>query len=318
MRGRLQYLAVLMLVAGTLAASAAAQGVPAQGVYRLTTAATFQRGCWPPCDCPLLEPVPVRGTLNLVARTDAEEAWASYEVADVNWYFVLNGEEIRVTGSGKYKISYSRPQLQRLELDLTIGTEPLAHFDSGIVPVLPSPGSASSLDVTISKNGFYCFDTVFRVAAQIVPVKELLPYHLVKSEYQHGCWPPCLCPLFMPEPVTGTFALVPLPSSPHGYWWTDYAVVKVDWWIGAATDPGDVHVTGAGLYRIGGHLIPQHRLMLFLSFDGAPAYWFDSQLVSGPTFPFIDITITRNNFYCYDQVFYLHARPLKTDAEVAP
>jgi hypothetical protein len=310
MRTRSQYLIVIVLVAGALVAGAAAQVIPPQGVYRLTDVATFQRGCWDPCDCPLMKPVPVRGTMNLVTPPDEELVWARYKVLDVNWYVMLDGEEVRITGQGVYKISRDLRQRHQLVLDLTIGDEPVAHFDSGIVPVPPSPSSAPSIDILISEHGLVCYDTAIRVAARIVPEKEILPYKLVKSEYQRGCWPPCLCPLFIPEPVTGTFGLVPLPNAP--YWWlTDYAVVKVDWRIREETAPTETRVTGAGLYRIGGDFAVQHRLMLFLSFNGEAARWFDSRWVNDPNFPNIDINISLNNFYCYDEVFYLHGRPLK-------
>jgi len=158
----------------------------------------------------------------------------------------------------------------------------------------------------------YCFDTVIRVAGKRVPPAEITPYTLGKhSEYQEGCWDPCLCLLHIARPVVGGFGLVKLRTTPL---FDEYAVVGVDWRImHPATTPAAPRVHGAGFYLIGGEVALVHRLRLDLAFGADPPARFDSGLIpGGSNFPAIDVAISDNNFYCYNHAFFLHAKPAST------
>ena len=127
------------------------------------------------------------------------------------------------------------------------------------------------------------------------------------SSFTEGCWPPCKCPLFLAESLTGTFELEFTGSTPD--WYDHYAVTNVSWVI---TQGGEQRlVTGSGTYDIGGHVLPTERLQLDLVIDGIGPEHFDSGglLFGGQDFPRIDLAINRNGLVCFDQLFDLNARP---------
>jgi hypothetical protein len=294
-----------LLTLGFLNAARAAGLLP-DGVYRLTPEAAFQRGCFPPCLCPVMESGPMRGTFRLTYES-SDPLFDHYAVTGVHWIAAVGDTELRIVGAGTYQIGGEFALTQRMQLDLWVDAGPWAHFDSGLVPIADpkQPG----MDITVSINGMYCFDTALRVAALPVPRDEVVSYTLGGgSQYQEGCWPPCDCMLNSPQPVTGTFGLVPLQTGPL---FMEYAVVDVNWLIdGRPPTQGDPRVTGGGTYRVGGEVAVMQQMVLDLSFGAGDPVRFDSGLVpGGGSFPAIDITIDLNGFVCFDQAFYLHARP---------
>src|SRR2546428_7477691 len=66
------------------------------------------------------------------------------------------------------------------------------------------------------------------------------------STFQQGCFPPCLCPIMIAEPVKGTFVLT--PTGFDGLFDT-YAVTDVNWLVSIGGP--DTIVTGSGTYKIG-------------------------------------------------------------------
>lgn len=131
-------------------------------LYRLEPGSTFQRGCFPPCMCPIMEAVPITGTfrLELVAVGDVFDF---YEVRGIRWKVRRsNADDLWITGSGTYKVS-TVADLQEMNLELFVGTEPLTTYASDSVP-----GGASfpRIDVPISINGGFCFDTVLELRAR--------------------------------------------------------------------------------------------------------------------------------------------------------
>ena len=49
------------------------------------------------------------------------------------------------------------------------------------------------------------------VSADPIPIPDGAIFRLTpQSEYQHGCFPPCLCPIWVQSGVRGTFKLVRL------------------------------------------------------------------------------------------------------------
>jgi hypothetical protein len=112
------------------------------------------------------------------------------------------------------------------------------------------------------------------------------PYALTTgSTFSQGCFPPCLCPVFISNDVRGTFNLTPLPV---GAPFEVFSVTDVNWRV--KIGERDIPITGSGTYmRIGF----QHRLELDLAIDNEAPRHFDSGLVAGGAeFPNIDSTIS--------------------------
>ena len=300
-------LVVLTLVC-PFTARADAHTDTASHLYRLNDNSTYQQGCFPPCTCPLMAEVRVRGTFQLTF-TGSDGLFDHYAVEDVNWTVSLGDREGRLTGSGTYKVGGEFAVMQQLELDLSTDGGAPQHFDSGLVQ---GGGDFPHIALTLSINGFYCYDTALYMDADPVTADQIRPYGLTRdTTYQRGCFPPCLCPLFQQQPVRGTFALVQLESGPL---FTDYAVVNVNWQVLSPTPKGPAGgfpLTGFGLYRIGGEVAVQHQMGLELYVNGdRDLTHFESGLVAGGgNFPAIDILLSVNGGYCYDQVIDLHAKP---------
>ncbi len=129
------------------------------------------------------------------------------------------------------------------------------------------------------------------------------------SDYQQGCFGPCLCPILFSEGVKGTFVLTPAGVGPL---FTAYAVSGINWMV--TLGGTDIFITGSGKYRIGGEFALQQELTLDLKVGDNNVERFTSGLVTGPApFPAIAITISMNNQTCFDTVFRIHASPVPTD-----
>jgi hypothetical protein len=164
---RLIQVALVASVAALLAPPAATQTSAQPGVhYRLDDDATFQRGCFGPCACPVLEQSAVTGKFRLTP-SGSDPLFQYYAVTNVNWTALLpNGTALSIQGSGTFKIGGEFALQEELSLDLVVGNDPVQHFDSGVVaPQAPFP----RLDLTISIHGVYCFDTVIQVRARPFP-----------------------------------------------------------------------------------------------------------------------------------------------------
>jgi len=129
-----------------------------------------------------------------------------------------------------------------------------------------------------------------------------------KSEFQSGCFDPCLCPIFL-APLGGRFYLVPTGSEDGGLFET-FAVRGVRWIIGDGSTGARRRVRGSGTYRLGGEVALTQRLELDLSLDGAPPQHFDSGDVPAEApFPEIAATVSMNDMVCFDNVFSIDAVP---------
>ena len=304
---------VVLLALGLVALSigpAAAQTTDLGGsvIYRLEKGSTYQYGCFAPCECPLFEEVPVRGTF-ILTRAGSDPLFTYYKVTDINWTVSLADRELRITGSGTYKIGGEFALQQQLSLDLKVGNGATQHFDSGL---LAGPAPFPAIAITVSINGQYCFDTVIRVSASPVPSDQIHPYRLLsESTFQRGCFGPCLCALWEEQPIRGTFALVPLQQSPL---FTEVAVVNVDWVVTPLRDVAamEIPVRGFGTYRFGGEVAAEQQLALDLTVGEEPLTHYDSGVVAGgQNYPRIDILISINGAYCYDTLIDVHAVPRK-------
>jgi hypothetical protein len=295
---------VLFLFAAVLARESSAQTTNGSTatLYRLNADSTFEQGCFPPCLCPVMTDMPVRGTF-LLTPTGFDGLYNTYAVTDVNWLMSINGTATVVTGSGTYKVGGEFALQQQLSLDLQEDGGKVEHFDSGLVAdSAPFP----DIKVTISTNGQVCFDKVFNVNASPVPLDQIHPYGLLSgSTFQRGCFGACDCAVGPLEPMVGTFALVPLEISPGS---NEFAVVNVRWQV---LEPSNtIAVSGLGTYDLVGQSALQQQLRLVLTVDGEAPTNFDSGLVSGgDQFPLMDVRISVSGAACFDTVLTIHAAP---------
>src|SRR5262245_28998185 len=149
--------------AGVALAGSSPSGVPVP--YELTSASEFQKGCFPPCRCPVLIATAVTGGF-LLDHIETNPLFTIYAVKMVDLDVQYGGETTPVTGSGTYTVGGEVAYMQRMELDLAVGNDPVEHFDSGWTSVnVPWP----ALDVTVSINDMVCFDTVIHIVAGPAP-----------------------------------------------------------------------------------------------------------------------------------------------------
>jgi len=135
---------------------------PKSVIYKLEKDTLFQRGCFGPCACPVLISSSVRGTF-VLTHTGYDGLFDNYAVTNVNWIVDQNGTRIPVKGAGTYRIGGEVAIQQQLSLDLVVGSDPVEHYDSGLVA-----GSSDfpRINITISIHGAYCFDTVIDVRSR--------------------------------------------------------------------------------------------------------------------------------------------------------
>jgi hypothetical protein len=194
-RGKLVSLIIGFTLALGLTAQARAAATPT--VYRLEPGSTFQQGCFPPCLCPILQTVDLRGTFNLTPA-GFDGLFSAYDVTDVNWIVSLGDSALRITGAGTYRVGGEFARQHRLELDLKVGEDPAQHFDSGLVP---GGSGFPRIQITISMNGQYCHDRVFVVnaAPQATTAQlEIIPPHPTPADdvsiRLFGTWPDSCVP----------------------------------------------------------------------------------------------------------------------------
>jgi len=281
-------------------------------LYRLGSSSSFQRGCFPPCLCPLMIGEPLLGTF-LLTPTGFDGPFNTYAVTEVNWLVLTGSTNLIVTGSGTYKIGGQFALQQELTLDLQIGPGQMQHFDSGLVAVsAPFP----EISVSISLHGQVCFDTVFSLNAAPVPLDQTVAYQLqTSSTFQQGCFGACACVLGPLEPLVGTFTLVPLEATqPRS---RAFALVNVNCFVAEAS--GTLLVRGLGIYRISDKSALEQEMNLVLNIGTEPVTYFDSGLISGGNdFPSMDIAVSVSGAICFNAWINLHAVPAAAPAAVRP
>jgi hypothetical protein len=134
------------------------------------------------------------------------------------------------------------------------------------------------------------------------------------STFQEGCVFPCMCPVGLPEVVTGTFLLVPAGSDPL---FTNYNLDMISWTV-LDSSGGVVHqITGQGFYRLGGEVALTQQLTLDLNVDGGSSQHFDSGLiVGGSDFPSISISVSRGSS-CFNIWVDIKASPQQNGSFIA-
>jgi len=154
----------MVIAVGTLLPGVA--NAQASQPYALVNGSTFQRGCFAPCECAIGIEQPLTGTFALVPSSN-NGTFAQYDMVDVHWE--VSGTEYAtppdapITGTGTYTVGGEFAVQQRLLAELQVANEPPAAFDSGLVA--GGGGFPKQIDIEISRNGKYCFDTVMHVVA---------------------------------------------------------------------------------------------------------------------------------------------------------
>jgi hypothetical protein len=301
--------AILFVVVMLLAAHGLAQAqtdASQTRFYRLTDKSLYQDGCFAPCLCPVLISNGITGTFRLTFASQ-DSLYTYYTVDQVNWIVPLSSGEVRITGSGTYRVGGEFALTEELKLDLKVGDRDVQTYDSGLV----AGGSEfPAINLTISRNGMICQDTAITVASVPILAADIAPFTLGASAYEVGCFGPCDCAITS-QPVAGGFGLVKLAAS-DGF--VTFGVLGVDWKVQSTASSGSsasFPVTGYGLYQVTSPPGKQ-RMLLDLSLDGKSPQPFDSGLVPGGGNPFrIDVLLAANGFACFDQVFDLHARRVR-------
>lgn len=130
------------------------------------------------------------------------------------------------------------------------------------------------------------------------------------SRFEIGCQAPCACPVW-DVPISGSFAVSPAGVDPlYSY----YDLSNIDWKLDLASGP--LRVTGTGRYQVGGEVAVMHRLTLDLVVGTHPLQHFDSGLVQGGgTWPELRIEAAVHDFFCFDTIAVLAAKPATADGE---
>lgn len=133
-------------------------------LYELSSVGSeLQVGCQAPCACPIAS-LPARGSLVLVS-TSADPLYNYYDVERFTATLQAGAGLVSVSGSGHYQVGGEVALVQRMTLDLQIGSLPVQHFDSGLVPV---SASGPQLDIACAVHEFFCFDSVLVLKAKPV------------------------------------------------------------------------------------------------------------------------------------------------------
>src|SRR6185503_14028820 len=116
----------LLLAPGAVLAQGPA---PSTVAYVLGSDSQFETGCFGPCACPILG-TPLTGTFDLTFD-HSDPLFEYYRVTDVRWSLPQRGGT-PITGSGTYRVGGEVAVQQQMILDLTAGSQPVRHFDSGL------------------------------------------------------------------------------------------------------------------------------------------------------------------------------------------
>lgn len=166
-RGRGASVRAALLVAGLVALL----GVAAPrscALYVLGKGSEVVEGCFEPCQCPariagdlrgifLLEPLPAEPLAPI----------RSFDVRWVLWSYdhALGDGPTLVNGRGTYEVGGEFAIAQRLALDLRVGDEPVTRYDSGSVAGGSDTEEFPPIEISIARNGQYCYDRVFTLRA---------------------------------------------------------------------------------------------------------------------------------------------------------
>ena len=124
------------------------------------------------------------------------------------------------------------------------------------------------------------------------------------STFSRGCFSPCMCPLFTTTNIQGTFVVTFTRSDGL---FDYYAITDVNWTVVIGGEAR--HISGSGIYQIGGEFALQHRLRLDLTMD-EQTNTFDSGLIpTSDVIPKIDVIVSIHGMFCFDTVVNVQSAP---------
>lgn len=131
--------------------------------YKLADTSRFETGCFTLCDCPILSQR-LQGTFSLQLLSRGP-LFDDYRILDVRWTLPEAAPIVTITGSGTYRLGGEVAVQHQMTLDLSVGGEPVQHFDSGLV------GTTNDLfpriEIRIPLHGdSACVDTVLLIQAE--------------------------------------------------------------------------------------------------------------------------------------------------------
>ena len=140
-----------------------ASPVPSANIhpYHLLLGSSIQRGCFPPCACPLGLKQPLTGQFDLV-DLPAIPKFQEFAIVNISWVASKATTPVSVSGFGFYRIGRAGAVKHELLLELTVGDQAPTQFHSGLLP-----GSAGfpRINGQVSINGKRCADTVITINA---------------------------------------------------------------------------------------------------------------------------------------------------------
>ncbi len=237
---------------------------------------------------------------------------SSREVKFVNWIVSRGEEEIEIGGYGVYRFKGdSATGSHSLDLTLWIGGDGPQFFFSGWTPMNSNDGS---IDIPVSLNGQYCYDTVITVSAVPVRNQSLFRYSLAAdSTYQFGCSAPCDCPIESPRPLRGSLVLTPILD--YGTY-VEYGVPLAHFSaLPSGDSAGEISYSGFGTYTlIQGFAGPAHMLDLYVRENTGERERFLNGLTNtDPTFPTeFEVVVEKAGQTCVETVLSIHAVRLES------
>lgn len=125
------------------------------------------------------------------------------------------------------------------------------------------------------------------------------------STFERGCFEGCACPITEPVALEGTFELV---GEYEGLPVNIFEITNVNWQVPEL----DLEIHGSGTYVIHAEFVSFEQMELDLTVTGEPEEHFDSGFVlGGGDFPEITITMTINDYFCYDTELTVVALPVE-------
>lgn len=123
--------------------------------------------------------------------------------------------------------------------------------------------------------------------------------------FQEGCFDPCQCPLLDTRPLEGGFALLETTSEGNA---RHFEVIEVAWVI-PRYDGTTWNVSGAGHYWFD-PMAGTEQMVLDLRIADRDVEHFDSRILEKAVeWPYLELAVTVNDFFCHDIVFTIHAVP---------
>lgn len=131
---------------------------------------------------------------------------------------------------------------------------------------------------------------------------------LPSSTFQQGCFAPCMCPVSIEMPATGSFKIIEI--NPERFRENRYSLDDINWTVQDSNGHVLHAITGFGVYRIGGDFALMNQLELEISIDNGPFMHLDSgMLIPRAQFPAISISLDTGT-QCFNTLLDITAAPV--------